>query len=182
MFFPTSTIEEDFNSIPLPTPEFFEEVNQKEPLVDEKRKGDLIVHDRAYDAFCRWAALPDELRKPKTQKKFEEMWGLPDSYTYRMRQREGFQEKRMKYFWEWLMDKFPDVVYAVYKEARKGKSKQAETIIELVSKHINIDKPQQTIQTLNIIGVSQEALNKLAIPKGYEKIINAEINEGGEKK
>lgn len=165
-------------TIPLPSAEFIQELYKPKSIPEDKvSRGKFIKYEKEYDKFCRWIALPKEERDPITLVAFEKKYRLSKGATSQFQTREDFQARRLKYFWEWMMEKFPDVVYAMYKGGIKGSAQHAKAFIELVSKHIHADKPSQTIQTLNIIGVSQDALNKLAIPKGYDKAL-----QGGEKK
>lgn len=176
-------IKTDNTKIPIPSPDFLKQGLPKQKSSIEQK--DFKKHERAYDAFCRWIALPDDERNPKTITAFEKKWKLPAKYAAYFRQREDFQERRLKYFWEWMMDKFPDVVQSIYKGSMKGNAAQSKTFVELVAKHINIEKPQQTIQPFMLIGVPQEKIEQLFVPVGYEKpevIIPApEEEKGGEK-
>lgn len=155
-------------NIPIPSPEFL----RHEYAIKKSPDSTLIKHERAYEAFCRWSSLPKELRKPKTAKSFEEKWSLPRSYTEKFTQREDFRNKRLTYFWDWMMDNFPDVVYSMYKRAVSGgksSAADAKAFAELISKHLDIERPQTLIQPIALIGVPQEKIEKLFIPKGYEK-------------
>ena len=136
----------------------------------EGKDGKLEKYEKEYDKYCQWSALPKELREPKTQDKFEKKWKIPKSYSYTFRKRKDFQNRRLAYFWDWMMDSFPDVVYAMYKRAIDKSSVDARAFAELISKHIDVERPAQIIQSLAIIGVPQEKIDRLFIPKTFENI------------
>lgn len=160
------------NKIPIPSPDFLRDSYSKLPkkVGSEEKPKELTKHEKAYDAFCHWSAIPQDERKPTTIRAFERKWKVPDGYSSAFRQREDFHERRTRYFWEWMMDKFPDVVQAIYKGAVKGNSAQAKTFAELVAKRIDTDKPKRVIQPFMVIGVPQEKVDKLFVAEGYEDI------------
>ena len=161
---PTEETKE--NKIPIPSTDFLRKVYKPR----EKENRDLVKYEREYDAYCRWAALPHDVRKPKRQEHFEKKWHLPKTYTAVFQRREDFQEKRLRYFWEWMMDKFPDVVYAVYQRALGKSSKDANIFVDLISKYINPERPKVSISPMVLVGVPQEKIDNLFVPKGYEKL------------
>lgn len=157
------------SKVPIPDPSFLRKISYNQGT--RKPDKELDKHERAYDAYCRWSALPRDEREPKTAQVFERKWGLPRNYTAYFKQREGYQEKRLAYFWDWMMDKFPDVVYEMYNRAvNKGSSVDARAFAELIAKHMDIDKPKQVIQPFLLIGVPQDKVDALFTPRGYEKV------------
>jgi len=154
-------------SIPIPDASFLTKINK----IPATRDGDLGKHERAYDAFCRWAAIPTEDREPKSVGAFENKWKLPKSYSAIFRQRKDFQQKRLTYFWDWMMDRLPDIVNTQFKLAMKtNNTRAAEFFSNLIAKHINIEQPTSQVNQLVLVGVAQEKIDKLFQPKSYEKI------------
>lgn len=156
-------------NIPIPSPDFLRKIYKK-PTEGGQGTGELVKYEREYDAYCHWAALPHEVRKPKNQQLFEKKWNLPKNYLAKFHQREGFQEKRLGYFWEWMMDKFPNVVYAIYQRAMGKSSKDANIFVDLISKYISPERPRVQVSPMILVGVPQEKIDKLFIPEGYENI------------
>lgn len=164
---PIKTVSE--KSIPIPSPDYL-----TKQLAPSNTKDEQIMtkYAKEYEAFCRWAALPKDLRKPKTAKDFERKNYLPKSYTQFFKKRSDFRTKTISYFWEWMMDVYPDVVYSVYQQSVNSKNMKAAAIfIDLLSKKMNLDKPRVSVQPMVLMGVPQEKIDKLFVPKNYETII-----------
>ena len=166
---------------PIPDPSFLK--NELTPLIPAARgaapleQRDLRKYDKEFDEFCRWAAFPDYLRKPRTAIAFEKKWGLPKSYTFHFRMREEYQQKRTFYFYEWFMDKWPNLVDKAYKRAMGDSTADFRVLAEMVVKKIDVEKPQVNVSPMVIIGVPQERIDKLFTPKGFDtppKIIQGE--------
>lgn len=157
----------DDRELAIPDPSFLRKEYHSNPTKTiENRAG---KHDRAYDAFCKWAALPKELRVPKSEILFEGKWKLPKGYCTHFKARRDFRNKRATYFWDWMMDMLPDVVYSQYKKVLDdGNTNAAKFFADLIAKRLDAEKPEQVIQPLAIIGVPQDKINKLFTPKGYE--------------
>ena len=153
-------------SVPFPSTEHLRNI-QKSTKGNER---DLVKHAREYDAYCQWSAMPDAIRNPKTATAFEQKWKIPTGYSYNFRNRTDFRDKVLRYFWDWMMDSFPNVVYAVYKRAKDGNAPHAKIFAELISKHLEADKPRQLIQPFMLIGVPQEKIDNLFVPQDMEKI------------
>ena len=161
------------SAIPVPTTEHLQKIKAVKPRPSflNKSQKPLVKYEREYDAYCRWCSLPDELKKPKTVYEFEKKWHIPKSWSATFRQREDFRDRTFKYFWDWLMDIFPDVVYASYKQIQKtGNANHVKILADLISKHMDIGKPAQVIQPFMMIGVPQEKIDRLFMPKGFEKV------------
>lgn len=164
--------------IPIPSPDYLKKmVNDKSAHPGDSAK--LTKYAKEYEAFCRWAALPKSERKPKTAVEFERKNFLPKNYTNFFKGRDDFNDKRLTYFWEWMIDLYPDVVHAVYKRAvDKGGSKDAQIFIELLSKKLNLDKPKVQVSPMVLMGVPQEKIDALFTPKGYDgSIVPGEVME-----
>lgn len=175
-------LQHNDSKIPIPSVDHLKNLIPKDKPTLTK-DADLKKHGRAYDAFCRWISLPEDERDPKTITGFERKWKVPNGYSTTFRQRGDFVEKVFRYFWDWMIDHWPMVVKSIYKGALKGNATQAKTFAELISKRVDMDKPVQQIQPLMIVGVPNERIEKLFIPKGMrrgevENIIPVE--EGGE--
>ena len=160
---------EDDKKIPIPSLDFLRKLDKAEQRID-KRDGKMVKHEKAYDAYCRWLATPTAERDPKTELSFEKRWKLPRRYAATFRQRKDFRNRRLLYFWEWMMDKVPDVFYAIYERARKKSSADARVFAEIITKHMDYQRPANQITNIVIQGVSQDKLNNLFIPDEYEKI------------
>ena len=156
--------KEDDTRIPIPLPPEFSSQNTI-PNRDIETK-----HGKAYEAFCRWSGLPESLRDPKTMTAFEKKWKLPDRYTNHFKLREDYKDKTLTHFWEWMIEHLPEVVYSVYKRAITTSSKDAGLFIEMVSKHLNLEKPRVTVSPMVLVGVPQDKIDKLFTAKGYENI------------
>jgi len=150
--------------IPVPDPSFL--MNAPEPKYIEAAKTKL---GEVYEKFCRWSALPKKSRKPKTALAFEIKHKLPRNTTNNFRSRESFRSKRLAYFWDWMMDKFPDIVEAVYERALKKSTADARIFAEIISKHIDVQKVETKITNFNLIGIPQDEIKKLFVPKEYTK-------------
>jgi hypothetical protein len=175
--------EELDTKIPIPSPEHLKKLTKtSDSPIDAK----LMKYQKEYEKFCQWAALPKEQRKPKTAVEFERKNFLPKGYTNYFKQREDFMDKRLTYFWEWMMDLYPDVVHAVYKRAvDKGGSKDAQIFLEMITKRLNLDKPKLQVQPMILMGVPQDKIDALFTPKGYDSsIVPGKVMEpgGGDKR
>lgn len=146
-----------------------------QPVTDKQRPMEKTKYEREYDAFCHWAALPKDVRKPKKLMEFEKAWKLPKNYTAYFRQREDYQEKRTKYFYDWLMDLWPDAVYAAYNRAMRSSTADFKVLAEIISKNLDVSKPKVTVTPMLLVGVSSEKINKLMEPKPVQPIQQAEI-------
>ena len=139
--------------------------------IEGNRGGKITKHETAYEKYCQWSALPKRLREPKTQDAFERKWKVPKGYAHVFRERKDYDNKRRVYFWKWMNDVYPDVVDTLYIQAtEKGNINAAKFFAELVSKHDEVERPAAIIQPLTIIGVPQERIEKLFVPKNYEDV------------
>ena len=155
--------------IPIPSPEYLKKMSNPASSHPGKSDPKLIKYQKEYEAYCRWAALPRTERKPKTAVEFERKNFLPKGYTNFFRGRDDFNDKRLTYFWEWMIDLYPDVVHAVYKRAvDKGGSRDAQIFIELLSKKMKLDVPRLQVAPMVLMGVPQEKIDALFVPKGYD--------------
>lgn len=155
--------------IPIPSPNYL-----TKQLAASSTENDQVMtkYGKEYEAFCRWAALPKDLRKPKTALDFERKHFLPRSYTQFFKKRADFRTKTISYFWDWMMDVYPDVVYSVYQQSVNSKNMKAAAIfIDLLSKKMNLDKPRVSVQPMVLMGVPQDKIDRLFVPKDYETII-----------
>lgn len=156
--------------IPIPSPDYLKKIFKDQGSRKDDGRGRPFEKEREYDAFCKWLALPKELRKPKTVAQFEDKWGLSRSYTEHFKEKEDFQQRRLQYFWEWMMDLFPDVVYAIYKRAIKNSSVDSRAFAEIILKKLDVEKPRINVSPMMIMGVPQEKIDALFIPKEYESV------------
>ena len=149
----------------IPDPSFLKEDNKG------TRDGKMTKYDTAYEKFCQWSALPKRLREPKTIVAFELKWKLPKTSSFQFKERKDYDNKRRAYFWKWMNDVYPDVVDTLYLQATvKGNINAAKFFAELVAKHEEVERPAAIIQPLTIIGVPQERIEKLFVPKKYEDV------------
>ena len=166
--------------IPIPDPSFLKTELPAIPRLQPVKKVES-KYDKYYDKFCRWAALPYELREPKTLNEFEKKYGIVSGQTRYFRERDDYQQKRVYYFYEWMMDLWPDLVYKAYHRAMEDSTADFKILAELVGKKIDVEKPQMNISPMVIVGVSQEKIDKLFTPKSFEnppKIIEGTIGHG----
>ena len=159
--------------IPIPDPSYLLKTPKPRTGLQREQEQPLRKYEKEYEAFCEWSALPKELRKPKTATEFERKHLLPRGYTYYFKTREDFRDKSINYFWEWLMDLYPDVVHAIYKRAIGKSDKAAGIFMDLIAKKMNLDKPKVTVQPMVLMGVAQEKIDQLFVPKEYEKVLDA---------
>lgn len=152
--------------IPIPNPSY---LLKESKLAGRKEDQTLTKYAKEYEDFCEWSSRPKELRKPKTAVEWERKNLLPKGYSQFFKQREDYSNKRLQYFWDWMMDLYPDVVYAVYQRASnaKGSDKAAGIFIDLLSKKMNLDKPKMQIQPMVLMGVPQDKIDALFVPKDY---------------
>ena len=150
----------------LPSPDFltFPKDKTLEVKEDGKRK-----HRDAFLSFCEWAAKPAELRQPSTQRAFERKWKLPTNYTSKWKRQEDFQHKRLEYVWRWMFDKFPDVIYGIYRRAKQNSTADAKLFVDLIGARLEKDAPKKPTMPLMIVGVNQEKIDKLFSPKNYDQ-------------
>ncbi|MEK6881906.1 MAG: hypothetical protein AABY22_19970 [Nanoarchaeota archaeon] len=151
--------------IPIPNPSY---LLKESKLAGVKTNQPLTKYGKEYEEFCKWSALPKDLRKPKTATDWEKKHLMPKGYTQVFKTREDFRTKMLSYFWDWMMDIYPDVVYAVYQRAINKSSKDAGIFIDLLSKRMNLDKPRVQVQPMVLMGVPQEQIDKLFTPKSYD--------------
>lgn len=165
--------EEKINQlISIPSPEY---VMKKNSLIKGSSTSavgtqKMTKYEKEYDEFCHWSAIPKAERKPKTVDEWERQHTIPHGYTKFFKKREDYRDKRLTYFWEWMMDVFPEVVYNVYKRALVSSPKDAAMFIDLIAKRMNLDKPRQQIQPMIIMGVAAEKIDALFTPKNYENV------------
>ena len=156
----------------LPIPDF---LNLDKKLIPQQRHRMMEKHEDAYNSFCKWAALPEDLRNPRTQQEFEHKWGLPKNYTSKWKEKEDFQATRLKHFWNWMFDKYPDVIYAIYRRAVRNSATDARIFAELVGKKLETERPVAQISPFILVGVPQEKLDSLFVPKSYDKVVSKTI-------
>jgi len=166
--FPSFTDIDLDKKIPVPSLDFLRKENKAEQTGN--RSGKLVKYEKEYDAFCRWISLPSEERDPKTESAFEKKWKLPSRTSISFRQRADFRNKRLLYFWEWMLDKLPDVFYAVYKRAKGKSSADARIFAEIITKHMDVQKPQNQITNIVISGVDQNKINDLFVPADMREV------------
>lgn len=153
--------------IPVPTLDYIRKQTKNEQLAN--RNGQK--YDREYDAFCRWISLPQNEREPKTETAFEKKWRLPRRTSLAFRRYRDFRNRRLLYFWEWMFDMLPEVASAIAKRAMaKGGSADARIFAEMISKHMDVQKPQNQITNIVIQGVSQDKLDNLFIPDDMQDV------------
>ena len=154
--------------IPIPNPAY---LLKESKLAGKRDDRPLAKYTKEYDEFCRWSALPKDLRNPKTALLWEKKNMMPRGYTQYFKQREDFTNNRLTFFWEWMMDVYPDVVYAVYQRATnktKGSDKAAGIFIELLSRKMNLDKPKVQVQPMILMGIEQAKIDAIFMPKDYD--------------
>lgn len=165
--------------IPIPSPDYLKKlVKQTENPNSPQRTSELRKYEREYDLFCRWSALPKELREPKTAVEFERKYQLPKAYTTILKQREDFRNRMLTYFWEWMFDLYPEVVHSIYKRAVGKSDKAAQIFVDLMSKQMEANKPRMNVAPMVLVGVPQDKINELFTPKEYQdvsKIVPGEI-------
>lgn len=147
-------------------------------ITNTKKSTELIKYQDEYDKFCNWAALPKDLRKPPTAVAFEKKYMLPKGYTNYFKARDDFPTKRWTAFWDWMADLYPDVVMAVYNRAvskTKGSDKAAGIFIDLLSKKMNLDAPRVSVQPMVLMGVPQDKIDALFVPKDYKDAVNVPL-------
>ena len=162
----TKVTESKDTKIPIPNPSY---LMKESKLAGTAGTQPMVKHGKEFEEFCKWSALPKELRKPKTAQEWERKNKIARGYTHYFKTREDFRTKTLTYFWDWMMDMYPDVVYAVYQRAtnKKGSDKAAGIFIDLLSKKMNLDKPRVQVQPMVLMGVEQSAIDKLFTPKDY---------------
>ena len=166
-------VKEEDTQIPIPSSTLLKKMfdNLSDKQIEKSNLGAPFKHEKAYEAFCQWYSLPTQLKKPKTARKFEDKWGLPKGYCeLSFRRREDFGQKSSQYFWEWMMSLWPDVVYAIYKDAVRGSAPQAKAFSEIILKRLDVDKPKVTISPMILMGVPQERIDRLFIPKEIQSV------------
>ncbi|MGW8289552.1 MAG: hypothetical protein ACWGNP_04700 [Candidatus Bathyarchaeia archaeon] len=167
----------------FPEPEFYKDATPKQakksPKGRKRKKSNFLTQERkeAYEAFLRWSATPKELREPKTEAEFERVWKLPASTIYQsFKQREDFHRRRMGYFWNWVFDKYPDVIHAVYRRAIQNSTADAKIFSELVAKKLESQTQTKAKMTpFMLVGIPQHKINALFTPEGVEE---AEVIDG----
>lgn len=152
-------------SIPLPQmpaiPTSDHLKNDLTPVGNKSRPMKETKYEKEYDAFCHWSSLPKDLRKPKTLKQFEAKWGLPYNYSAYFRQRDDYQEKRTRYFYDWMMDMWPDAVYEAFKRAQRNSTSDFKVLAEIVGRNLDNAKPKVAVTPMLLIGVQPEKIDKL---------------------
>lgn len=160
-------VKEVDTKIPIPNPSY---LMKESKLANTKGTQPLLKWRKEYEDFCHWSAMPKELRKPKTAQEWERKKQVPKGYTHYFKTREDYRQKVLTHFWDWMMDMYPDVVYAVYQRAtnKGGSDKAAGIFIDLLSKKMNLDKPKVSVQPMVLMGVDQSKIDKLFTPKSYD--------------
>ena len=165
-------------SIPTPTaappdPEFLSKTFRAIPGKQTPMK--TTKYEKEYDAFCHWTALPEELRNPKTLGQFERRWGIPKNYTAHFREREDYQSRRLKYFWNWYMELWPNLIYRAYQRAMKTSTADFKALSELVARNAEAVAPKMAVTPLVILNVAPEKTEKLFEPKQVAPVKQAQI-------
>jgi hypothetical protein len=156
----------------FPAPGFFEP-----PKTVAKRNDGFKTEKRqeAYNAYIRWSALPKQIREPSTTTEFERLYKLAPGYASKIfAHRKDYHERKLKYFWKWMFDKAPDVVYAVYRRAIRKSTADAKVFLDLIGKKMEAEAPKPKMQPFMMIGVPQEKLDKLFVPETMENVVEGE--------
>jgi len=157
---------------PIPLPDF---LNVDKELVPRQRKRKKDKHQDAYEEFCKWSATPKELREPKTQAEFASLWKLAPKYISNWKNNEDFQAKRLNYFWNWMFEKLPDVMYAIYRRAKRNSSADARIFTDIIGKRLETNAPKKEMTPFLMVGIPQDRVNNLFVPKGYDSAIKKTI-------
>jgi len=88
--------------------------NPKQTKKTKKKKPRLSYE---YDDFIEWIALPNKLRKPKTQRELARKFGIGEDTLSDWKQREGFWEEVEKKRKSWGKERTPNVLLGLYKKA-----------------------------------------------------------------
>lgn len=153
--------------VPVPDMSYLEQLPETNEVSSTMSK-----HAKTFEIFCKWASLPKNEREPRTEVAFAMKYGLPKNYTIEFKKRKEFQQKRLFYFWDWMMDKFPDIVMAVYKRAMKKSTTDARIFADIMAKKLSYEKTPSQITNFMLVGVSQDKLNKLFTPKSLDKVLD----------
>lgn len=158
----------------IPLPDYLFEKNKT--VAHKKRRG-MSKYSGEYHEFVKWSALPNELRIPKTQREFEVKHKLTPFKTSQWKMREDFYPLRLQYFFDWLYDEFPNVVYGIIKRAKRHSSADAKIFVDLLSKKLDLDKPKINMTPIFMVGVSQEKIDEFMVPEGYEGVVKKTVEE-----
>ena len=74
-----------------------------------------------------------------------------------------------------MFDKFPDVIYAVYRRAVTNSTADARIFADIVAKKLDTDMPKTRMTPFVMVGIPQEKINDLFVPESYE---DAEVVDG----
>ncbi len=160
----------------IPSPDY---LTTKTKVKVRKQNQPFDKHGEAYEEFCKWMSYPKEIRQPPTQMEFEAKWGLSKNYTSHWKERDDFRAKWLKGFWRWTINKYPDVVYAVYRRAVQKSTADAKLFSDIVGQELDVKKEKEggnKLQPIFMVGIPQEAIDKFAgIPKGYGEVADKTI-------
>lgn len=103
-----------------------------------------------FTEFCRWCAIPKDIREPKEQKDFAKQFNVSESMLSQWKQTPEYMDNRRRYIQMWIGDDLPELMYSTKKFALRGSSKHLEIILKWLGEladgtNINIDN-----RTLNI--------------------------------
>ena len=158
----------------FPEAKFFEPPKSKKMRAYKMKS----KYDNAYEPYIRWSASPKQIRDPRTEVDFEKRWKLPKGHcSKQFRRRPDFHSKKMKYFWQWVFDKYPDVIYAVYQRAINKSTADAKIFSDIIKQRLEVDAPKPQMTPFVLVGVPQEKINNLFTPAGYEDAKKAEEAE-----
>ena len=87
----------------------------------KKRKKQLPFKKLEYEAFIKWLALPEPLRKPKTQTEFAKNYGLNDTTLSEWKNRPEFWREVRKRWQSWGKEKTGNVLLKLYSHAMSTK-------------------------------------------------------------
>jgi len=130
----------------------------------------LLRKPEMFQEFCLWSALPTPLRNPKTQREFEEKWGVHKNTVAKWKKRQDYWEMVANARREWSKDKTSDVIHGLYRNAStRGEAAEVKLWLQAVEDWSEKTvAPPANITVIGIQGITQQDLENLKKPAPRE--------------
>lgn len=152
-------INDTSNSVKIAGTDSKESLQKKHKIGRPKGTGEKFFE---YSQFVNWYSLPEHLRDPRTQRDFAKEYRVNEHTLVEWKNSENFHNDCVSATREWAQDKYPNVMYALYRKAVKDGSAQEVKLWLKAVMGIDLDSPSKTTNAvINYDNLTDGQLNEL---------------------